>query len=60
MLPLVGLTVGQFVGGLLTVRLSGKLLLAGITTVLSILPVGFFLGWITILLTSYPHFLTTH
>jgi hypothetical protein len=55
--PLVGLTFGQFLGGLLTVRLSSKLFLAALATVLSILPVGFLLGWITILLTSYPYFL---
>jgi predicted PurR-regulated permease PerM len=60
MLPLVGLTLGQFGAGLATLRVSGKLLLAGLATVLSILPIGFLLGWITILLTSYPHFLTTH
>jgi hypothetical protein len=60
MLPLLGLTLGQFGGGLVTLRLSGKLFLAGVATVLSILPVGFLLGWITILLTSYPYFLTTH
>jgi hypothetical protein len=60
MLPLLGLTLGQFGGGLVTLRLSGKLFLAALATVLSILPVGFLLGWITILLTSYPYFLTTH
>jgi hypothetical protein len=59
-LPMVGLTLGQFTGGLVTLRLSGKLALSGLATVLSILPVAFVLGYLTILLTSYPYFLTTH
>ena len=59
-LPIVGLTLGQFTGGLVTLRLSGKLALSGLATVLSILPVAFVLGYLTILFTSYPYFLAAH
>jgi hypothetical protein len=59
-LPAVGLTLGQFVSGLLALRLSGRLALSALAAVLSILPVGFFLGYLTILLTPYPHFLASH
>ena len=59
-LPAMGLTLGQSIGGLLALRLSGRLVLSGLATVLSILPTGVFLGYVTILLTSYPYFLTTH
>jgi len=59
-LPAVGLTLGQFASGWLTLRLNHGLILAGLVALGSLLPVGFALGWLTILLTSYPHFLTFH
>ncbi len=59
-LPLVGLTLGQFGSGLFTLRKSGRVVLSGFAAIISILPVGFALGYLTILLTSYPYFLTTH
>jgi len=59
-LPLAGLTLGQFSSGLLTLRLSGRLTLSSLATVASIIPVALLLGYLTILLTSYPHFLSTH
>jgi len=59
-LPLVGLTLGQFSSGLLTLRLGGSLAFSGLVTVASIVPVALLLGYLTIHLTSYPYFLSAH
>jgi hypothetical protein len=57
MLPMAGLTLGQFCGGLVARRYGASTVIAVLTAVLTILPAGIFLGFLTILLTSYPHFL---
>jgi len=54
---MLGLTLGQFGGGLIARRLGAGTIVAGLVTILSILPTGIFLGFLTILLSSYPHFL---
>ena len=54
---MVGLTLGQFGGGLVARHLGAGTIVVVLVTILSILPAGVFLGFLTILLTSYPHFL---
>src|SRR5262249_22236657 len=55
-LPMVGLTLGQFGGGLIARRLGASVVIALLITPLSIIPAGVFLGFLTVLLSSYPHF----
>ena len=54
--PFFGFILGQFLAGFLILRLTGNLLLAASATVFSMLVVGLLMGYITILLVDYPHF----
>lgn len=56
-LPYAGFIVGQLVAGWITLSLTGRLVLAGIVTLLAILPVGVLMGALTIQLVDYPHFI---
>jgi hypothetical protein len=55
--PLVGFFVGGFFSGVLALRTWGSLPLALGISLIALLPIGVFMGWITVLLTHYPHFL---
>jgi hypothetical protein len=53
-----GLVLGQFMGGFLTLRLGGRMVFSSLMTIVSVVPAGLLVGYLTILLTSYPYFVT--
>ena len=56
-LPYAGFIVGQFVVGGFVFRFTGQMVLALLTTVAAILPVGYLMATVTLRLVHYPHFL---
>jgi hypothetical protein len=56
-LPYSGFIVGQLGCGLVALQLTRRLIPAAIVTLIAILPVGLFMGAITVALVDYPHFI---
>jgi hypothetical protein len=54
--PLVGFFAGGFFPGTLALRTWGSLPLALGISLISLFPVGVFMGLITVLMAHYPHF----
>jgi hypothetical protein len=59
-LPTTGLFLGTFLCGFFIQKSKGKLLPAVVVTAIMIVPIGIGLGYLTILLTSYPYFFFHH
>ena len=53
-LPYVGFIAGQFLAGALVFRLTGQLILAVVSTIVAMLPVGYLMGLVTRQLVNYP------
>ena len=53
-LPYVSFIAGQFLAGALVFRLTGQLILAVVSTIVAILPVGYLMGVVTLQLVNYP------
>src|SRR5947208_3301907 len=54
-LPYAGFIVGQFVAGAFVFWFTGRLVLAVLSTVAVILPVGYLMGLVTLRFVHYPH-----
>jgi hypothetical protein len=53
-LPYAGFILGQFAAGAFVYRVTGHLILALLTTLAAILPVGYLMGFVTLRLVPYP------
>jgi hypothetical protein len=53
-LPYVGFIAGQFLAGALVFRFTGQFLLAALSVVAAMLPVGYLMGVVTLQLVNYP------